>query len=257
MSRSMLGLWPKTESRVCTNLSLRKLRSISGVSRLNFGYAEIVPGSNGDNLPISISIRLSHPGTCDRRISIVYKGGPGHTPERGALVCIILRYLPESNNPSLSLVPIYCWIVLYRGLPGVVIPCPSGIALQFVPLSKNMPNRDDPPIPVNYHASSNRPFAFTGNGLPGRSTGRVNLWAIAKASRNNAFSHSGPYSQYVARTVYRAQTFVRALTWLGTSTRLRWEKSVGMTRRLPQPHARPFPVLLHEDHAGRFEGGAN
>jgi hypothetical protein len=26
---------------------------------------------------------------------------------------------------------------------------------------------------------------------------------------------------------------------------------------LPKPHARAFPVLLDEDHAGRFEGGAH
>ena len=26
--------------------------------------------------------------------------------------------------------------------------------------------------------------------------------------------------------------------------------------RLPQPDARAFPVLLDEDHAGQFEGGA-
>ena len=26
---------------------------------------------------------------------------------------------------------------------------------------------------------------------------------------------------------------------------------------LAQPYARPFPVVIDEDHAGRFEGGAN
>jgi hypothetical protein len=27
--------------------------------------------------------------------------------------------------------------------------------------------------------------------------------------------------------------------------------------RLPQPHAGVFPVFVDEDHAGRFEGGAD